>query len=410
MPLENDSWAENAPLSDSDSYTNNPDNPYKRTIRIDASRLSKPMPIFGKLLGFNEELITKGVQIKANNAAQVLGRQPTDVEINALAYWTSKQISILSYAAPLGVTGGLWRCYDTAATFRFPFFQPNLEIFKKEIFPHSAIPMIRGNSAVIVWHLTRALLYGYVGNSAAKLVFASYSISVGAVGEASDPTLKEYIAAMRKKAMGTTPAVSQPPARGPQRAPVPVSAPSQPQQDDASPTGGMFGTDAPEGFLGRYEGGESEPPAQQQPQWKPTPQSRPAPVQTQTTEAPSQPFDMFGGEDSPQRPDQQGVVPDTRPQQGSSWDRIRRGQQPAGQGQGGWDSVRKKSGPGESEWSRQENQEQKAQKQGSTYGETYSISKRDEEKGYAKEEAQKEFDARIERERQGGDFGEKSKR
>ena len=174
---------------------------------------------------------------------------------------------------------------------------------------------------------------------------------------------------------------------------MPVGA----QQDDASPTGGMFG------------GGEPESP-QEQPQWKPPPQSRPAPVQARAPEPQSQPFDVFG-EDSPTAA-QQGAVPNTQaPQQpqGSAWERIRRGQQQGAAG-GGWDNVRRTQGAGQSEWSKQQDQSQREQKQGSTFRENYSISKTEEERSYAKEEAQREFDARVERERRGGDFGGNQKR
>jgi hypothetical protein len=43
-------------------------------------------------------------------------------------------------------------------------------------------------------------------------------------------------------------------------------------------------------------------------------------------------------------------------------------------------------------------------------GDSYSFSNSDEERQLAKTEAQKEFDARIERERQGRDFDDRGRR
>ena len=210
----------------------------------------------------------------------------------------------------------------------------------------------------------------------------------------SDKRLNSFLDAMRKEIQqkkGGLPGVQgQKPGQQP---PVPVSAQAQ---DDASPTGGMFG------------GAEPESP-QQEPQWQTPTQSIPptVPVQARMPEPQSQPFEIFG-DDSPS-PAQQGVVPDTQPSQqprGSAWERIRRGERPAGAG--GWDKVRKTQGPEQSEWSRQQAQEEREQRQGSTPGEGYAISKI--ENSHAKEDAQREFDARVEQERQGGDFSGNQKR
>jgi hypothetical protein len=53
---------------------------------------------------------------------------------------------------------------------------------------------------------------------------------------------------------------------------------------------------------------------------------------------------------------------------------------------------------------KQQHETQKEQREGATTGDSFAFSKTEEERTYAKEEAQKEFDARVERERRGGDF------
>lgn len=79
---------------------------------------------------------------------------------------------------------------------------------------------------------------------------------------------------------------------------------------------------------------------------------------------------------------------------GSAWDRIRA------------ESANSKSSPRQSPTNTP--QVRNEQQEGSTLGDSFSFSSSDEERQLAKIEAQKEFDARVERERQGGDFSEGS--
>ena len=86
--------------------------------------------------------------------------------------------------------------------------------------------------------------------------------------------------------------------------------------------------------------------------------------------------------------------------EGSAWDRLRRGEKPASTSQ----TSGAKQQPNQSPWMRQQNETQKEQREGSTMGDSFAFSKTEEERSYAREEAQREFDARVEQERRGGDF------
>lgn len=360
------------------------------------ANLPKPVPIFGSVFGYDANMIAKATQLKAKTLAEYMQRQLTEDEINATAFWTAKQVSLMSYGPPTGIVAGLWRSYKTRETMRFPFFQPDFETLEKEIFPHARMALLRGNRAVFAWHALRSLGYMGFGMFFSGMFFGSYAMSVAAVGEVGDPRLKAVTEEMRKrsrekKIQSTGSAQGQ--QRTPPRAPMVKEDSSRisgmyggQTPDDASPTGGMYG------------GAETTAPIEQT-QWKPLPQSNPAPVPMSAPEPQSETFDFFG-EDT-QKPAQQPAAANTQPQQGSAWERLRR-QKAAGSG---WDNVRKTQGPEQSEWSRQQGQEQKERKQGSSFGDSYV-----EERNYAKEEAQKEFDDRIERERRGGNFGEGSGR
>ncbi|KAL8975872.1 MAG: hypothetical protein Q9205_008013, partial [Flavoplaca limonia] len=80
-------------------------------------------------------------------------------------------------------------------------------------------------------------------------------------------------------------------------------------------------------------------------------------------------------------------------QGGNAWDRIRRQAQNPTTGA-------KQKGP---RW----NPVRKEQQEGSTTGDSFAFSSDEEQRQLAKDEAQNEFDARVERERQGGSFDEK---
>ena len=172
--------------------------------------------------------------------------------------------------------------------------------------------------------------------------------------------------------------------------------------DDASPTGGMFSEETT-AFGDNTRSTNDDPRTQGQTQPQPRPnrwpqRSRPTTAPMQRTETQDDPFDPFDEASPTGGP---GARADTSPrqpqrQQGSAWDRVRQssGRGPAGRqtdsGQPqeqsrGWAGVRE-------------------QAQSPTASADYAFSKGDEERSLARGEAQKEFDALVERERRGGDF------
>jgi hypothetical protein len=79
---------------------------------------------------------------------------------------------------------------------------------------------------------------------------------------------------------------------------------------------------------------------------------------------------------------------------GSSWDRLRRGGAPA--------PIQKRPSPGTPPY--------REQRENSTLGDSFTFAGSDEERAKGQEQAQKEFNERIERERQGQDFNDEGKR
>jgi hypothetical protein len=321
--------------------------------------MPRPFPIIGPLFGYNSAFLSRAITFKLKAADSLLQRPLSHDEMTAIVYWTAKQMSYMSYSPVIGVGGGLWRAYATADRFRFPMYQPNLETFNKDVFPHTKAPWLTGARAVMTWHLTRAFWYAAAGNFLAKGVIGSYAMSVGTVGEMTDPRLTDYISQVRQRNQKRQGGLGIPPAQ--QESQPGRTAPSPETQqvyDDASPAGGIY----------------TEEDFQQNKPVVPVVPSTPSPPPEE-----GKSFDFFDDASSTGGQAMSGDTrsPSTPQRTGSAWDRLRSRQTPA------------------------QNQNQS---QPSSWQQRQSDERRDQHEGAGQHDAQAEFDARIERERKGGDF------
>lgn len=373
-PPPKDSLDDSAPTSDDDPYSSTsspirgrPSRPTKLvTDGIDFQSLPKPIPILGALLGYNQKHLIRAMDKQAMKFAQILPRPPTQEESNAIAYWTARQISIFSYGTPIGVAGGAWRAWNTNSQFRFPWYRPSPSMF----FEHEFFGILKGNRAVLAWHALRYLAYGFVGASISQVFLLPYALVSTAVGEVTDPRMKAYTDALRQKSRRVGPIDNAKQRDRYQTSSVQSTedaALSRDTPDDASPSGGFE--------EGNFEDAPTEAvrkPQYQSPQYQNT-RARPAVSQVETQD---QPFDAFddasptGGQDlGYDAPAAQGA---------SAWDRVRSGNNSninsSGNSSAGWTSARKpqSSSPKPSD----------------------------------KDNAQRQFDAQVERERRGGDFSD----
>lgn len=363
------------PPSDNDPYSSG-DVANVRAIYIE--NMPKPMPILGSLLGFGSQYTLKIAGEMTRQAEQRVGRPLNNDEANAIAFWQAKNIQIRSYAPIIGISGGLWRAYNTRETFRFPFFQPDkvFQTFSKEFFPHASFPMVRGATAVIVWHGMRGFWYSAAGVALAKMFLSSYAMSVSTIGIMNDSRMVEFGKEIRekinerRKTSGTNPGRS-----------IPQVSRNTPKEDDASPSAGIYGEED-------FNSGGPEMVKDTPTRWK-APPLKPVPVETRAPENESKAFDYFDDAASPTSGREQGMARDTKSQpQGSAWERIRRG------------GVAPTQTSGQSAWSKRQSQAQG----GESADDNFTSTQTNEEKRYSREDAQQDFDARIERERQGGDF------
>lgn len=372
-PTIQDTLDQSAPADDDDPFaTPQPGAP--QHYHLDRSLL-KPFPIIGPLLGYSQQMWEKTVQAYTQRAAWAVQRPLTQEEHDAYAYWTATAISRASYGTPLGVAGGWYAAYRSAQTFRYPFWQPNLDTFTPEIFPPRQA-LLRGNRAIMAWHATRILAYTISGCFFGNILISSVAASSASVNMRMDKRLSTVNEALiRRKQIQAR--------NGPSRSPMRQQrGTGRASQDDASPTGGMYGAETAESKTSK------------------------APPLEEIHETQDGGFAVY---DDASPTGGQGVSADTALQQttGSAWDRLRRGEKPIQNRQTGTDgSEGAAQRPSQSTWAKLRNSSQQGGHQNPATDEGYSYSEAREQRELAKLQAQKEFDAQLERERKGGDFGD----
>jgi hypothetical protein len=410
-PIGSEAFSDDAPDSDSDPYSTS--GSPTSALMLDTSKFPKPFPILGPMFGYNGQLLSKLVQKRVDAAAKVLERPTTEDEATAIAYWTAKQVAVTSWGAPLGIAAGAWRAYQTADTFRFPFYKPEPDTFRALAWPSSRAALLSGPTAVAAWHATRLLAYGFMGTFIGRILLTSYGMSVATVGEITDPRLKNYVERVRKvaqSARGKLPNESQRPGKV-----------GEVQKKDATTTWKgrtrEIGDNASPDIEDYGDTKTSESPAIVEDAVMPDPNTktpeRGSRLSRETyprgvnagpsqTEGEAQSFDDSFDEVSPTGG--RGME-DTVAAGGSAWDRIRRqaSSQAAGNRESNWPARQTQQAPRPDQraWMRDS---QRHPRQGPETGDSISYSKSEEERQLARAEAQKEFDARVEQERRGGDF------
>ena len=376
-----DGWTDDAsPSADDDSFAGTASSSSNR-YHIDMEKLPQPF-------SFNRprarQNMSQRLEKSLDKWSEDVRRSLTLDEVQAISYIECGSLRTASWSIPIFGSMGAARCYQTARTFRFPLFQPDPTTFN----PNSFFGLVRGSTARVLWHLIRTSTYcGVVGLSGVFLFAAPYATAVGTFRLATDPRLQQFKqdlvrASQEKRAeimqragiQGADPSrqgrvrSQQPPGSGSTRSS---------QDDDMSPTSSDY-TFQGDGYSKAETGTMTDS------------QSRSHEQRYQSTQPP--PSDSSSSSPST-------AASSSNSSGGSAWDHIRaqaaRGKTTAGaQAESPWSKVR-----GNRNEARGEDQSN------ATSGEdSFSYSNTDEERALAKSEAQKEFDARIERERRGKDF------
>ncbi|KAK2597596.1 hypothetical protein N8I77_012374 [Diaporthe amygdali] len=327
------------------------------------------MPFWSRLFGSSDDYVKTRVATKVMASSASVGRELTQSEKDAMAYHFSKLLVTISYASPLAVGATYAFEKATRSKFGFPFYNPKPPRFNPNKFP--GVP--EGMISTWTWHGVRVLAWYTVSKVSIGLLATSYAISVYSANAGSDNRLESYRRELSRRAGvpmrgGQQPALPQEPSGQPRRQ---LSQPRWEEPEPAPESAGWAGSEQP----------EKAAPMSTTTQWTAT--QKP---QTERQDSYNQESYIFD-DASPVAASEQNNPPTQQSTQqgGSAWDRIR-GQAQAARGQPG-------------SWAKKRQDEMTSR--GAQDGTSYNYTTADEEKSYAKEQAQKEFDEMLERERRG---------
>ena len=410
--------------SDPDLYSSYDESPKStvQTPQTDLSRLPLPIPFAG-VWGYSIAKLQKGIASGQAEAGTILGRPVTPAEADAISYHFAKGYRYASCGIPIGAAAGLLGAVATADEMRWPLFTRKMADSSGWNFDKETQSLTFAGRQLAKGAWLRPTIIGLKGFTYVNIgiffgasLAASYAAAVSAVGKYRDPRLEVLIGKMMDSAKQKTGDLTKPipPPRG-----EATQGKSDPfgqgdrtagelwrdhrraigrKDDDASPTAGnddFFNDEAERPGGNDSMLTDSQIQAQQRRQ-RPSPRRSPtdnraSTFQMEKTERQPQSFSDDFDVTSPSAEDQS---PTSTPSSGeSAWDRIRR------------ENASSNSSDSKARRPQGRDPFQQEQQQGSTTGESFTFSSSDSERVYAKAEAQKHFDERVEQERRGEDFG-----
>lgn len=325
------------------------------------------LPFWAPFTGRSEQGFKQQIAGKIMMSSASTGRELTQSEKDALSQHYAKYLVIQAWDTPV-VLASTFACYrGTYAKYGFPFWTPKADKFDPNKFPlvSSSLPKEAAHQlAQKSWHGMRLVAWFAACKFAVGIFFMSYSISTFVAGSNSDPRLKDFNQAVDTK-------VNQMRRNGMKPGQQTFTAAGDTQE----PTSPWANTEQ------TTQDSESG--------WPGTQSSSPARTQDSFRDDESYTFD----DASPVAPAEQQKPTSQQNDGRSAWDRIRSQARPVGaaQGQGSAGQI--------NAWDRKRKDERTSQ--GARQGTSFNFSSGDEEKSYAKEQAQKDFDEMLEKERRG---------
>ena len=424
-PTADDVFTQDGPASDIEPYASSDSSSlkssghklgHKKGYIIPVHQLPLVMIPFPRTVGpgvitaINQHLVT---------VQNIVRRRLRQEEVDALAYHFVNGMRITSFAFPIGIVAGCAQGYRTSENFTFPFWQPK----KSSWFNPDKLGPLTGREARYAWSIARYTAYGFVGCVIATVFFGSYSVSVTGAGRATDPRLKDFNQALKARVQEARNDVT--PIEQGQRRPITSQEGGMDSQvqkargvlersrerqsqksvtvdDDMSPTSGAWAADDQSSRSSTDGDLMSDDQMRQQ-----TRQDRRQRIDRATLPTKNRDSTV----DTNNVTSQPNSSDDASPQTGADSQK----QLPAGSA---WERIRKEASAGHKKPSQEQRQGrtagwgsvQREQQQDPTQGDGFSFSNSEEERHLAKTEAQQDFDARLERERQGGDFNTEGRR
>ncbi|CAK7230143.1 hypothetical protein SEUCBS140593_007485 [Sporothrix eucalyptigena] len=377
--------------------------------------LSK-VPFYAKLFGYSDDWYRASVAMAVLGIRSRAQRVLTQEEMQAIAGMSARLSTRMSYEFPVMLGTALFLERRTRATFGFPFYKPSeAKGFTPNSFPTASSPILKGSQARMAWHALRFSLYTAVSHFGLRMVFFAWATSLNTLEFESNPKLADLretlkVSVGQWKDAKKKAALEEERSNGRQQ--FGGMRPREEGQDEpsAAPSGlresVLFGRRA---LQQQPSQALPQPQEQQQEQQWSQPEQQQPQSQNYADYSNDYSNDFSSDQDdfndaSPVAPSARREAP-TRPTggPGASWERLRHpgaaGQKPvaisqAPQGQYGWEALRNGQAPP------QQPKPAPPVDSRQTTGD-YTISSADEEKAYAQNQAQKDFDAMLERERKG---------
>ncbi|KAK4166378.1 hypothetical protein QBC43DRAFT_313563 [Cladorrhinum sp. PSN259] len=315
------------------------------------------LPFWAPIHGRDAEWQRKSAAAAMNGLAVLLERPLSSTEANAVAEHACRARVKESYEIPTVLGASAFFTYRGQQTWRFPLWtpQPTSTWFSPHCFPTIKYNFIQGQPAMKLWTATRFLAYVAAIRLISQPLFKGWATAGYGIDCLTDKRLKAVTERreMEMKSQRT----------GSSRLPATTTAPMSDQQQQQQQTEQNTWSEQPQ-------------PNRRQPQ-QPLPSWRaPKPAQKETSSAFDDNSGMFDDDDaSPVAPTfkRSDPVPTaSTTATGSSWSKLR--------------EQAKSTGA-------------KGAPTASSSTDSYTYNESDRERNYAKDQAQKEFDAMLEQER-----------
>ncbi|KAH7114227.1 hypothetical protein B0J11DRAFT_553573 [Dendryphion nanum] len=406
---------DNAPPSDGygDESSQNSHDPSGH--RFDPSQLPQPIPIIAPLLGFSETVTRYKTEQTIKYAEKRIRRPMTPSESRALATHLFKMEQTKSYFAAVGAAGGVYRWYNTRGTNRYPFYKPKPE----DVNPNKFM-FIKGPWAQSARQIWRISLYTIVATEMGKLIGQIVAQPLAAKDTTQDPALERFSQDL-KSAMANDTRIGRD---------IKGDTPAEWERQRQARAGELpphAGAPKPWGWSSQQAGPKPARSSQADDDMSPTAGSEDGWSSTTSNPYGDSNFSSNDAEVSSQNAE------DTRQRESqNTWNRQSRrtadedDESPTGGlfqedvqnqnqnqnqpklGESTWERLRRGGGPpaGQRSLPRRPEPSHREQREGSTLGDSFTFAETDDERRLAQEKAQREFDQRIEKERQGKDFNE----
>ncbi|KAK4147566.1 uncharacterized protein C8A04DRAFT_9029 [Dichotomopilus funicola] len=146
------------------------------------------MPLVSRPFGFSQMWQKGMVASTLVQTSSYMNRVLTPAEADALALYRSQRLVLGAYTLPLTFTAAAYFTYNKRREYRFPFFSATT--LNPDVFPAQRLPIVRGVQAQLLWHALRFTAYTLTSYFVIQPIMASVATSSYLVKVLNDPKLE----------------------------------------------------------------------------------------------------------------------------------------------------------------------------------------------------------------------------